>query len=99
MKQWHRFPTFKQRCEWVELQFLAAAAFNAHVERTPSSAAVEVAVVLDLAVSLDLACCSWFCVERTLLSAALDLAVALVFEFAFVPVAVSEDDSHPNRAP
>jgi hypothetical protein len=40
-------------------------------------------------------------VERTLQSAAFDLAVALVFEFAFVPVpvAVSEDDSHPNRAP
>ncbi|MFZ0862867.1 MAG: group I intron-associated PD-(D/E)XK endonuclease [Candidatus Sulfotelmatobacter sp.] len=30
MKQWQRFPTFKQRGEWVELQFMAQAALHGY---------------------------------------------------------------------
>ena len=30
MKPWQRFPTFKQRGEWVELQFMAQAALHGY---------------------------------------------------------------------
>ena len=30
MKQWQRFPTFKQRGEWVELQFMAQAVLHGY---------------------------------------------------------------------
>ena len=46
MKQWQRFPTFKQRGEWVELQFMAEAALHGYHVLKPwgDSLAYDVAV-------------------------------------------------------
>ena len=47
MKQWQRFPTFKQRGEWVELQFMAAAALRGYHVLKPWGDSLEYDVAIE----------------------------------------------------
>jgi hypothetical protein len=49
MKQWQRFRTFKQRGEWVELQFMAQAASRGLSVLKPHGDSLQYDVVIDSA--------------------------------------------------
>jgi hypothetical protein len=47
MKQWQRFPNFKQRGEWVELQLMAAAALHGYHVLKPWGDSLEYDVAIE----------------------------------------------------